>query len=492
MKHINQEDIQLRNRLNDICLLRLFRNTKKEFGDYIEFNLNNNNSILKIKPFTARCLYRELEKQISQDTYTDLDINELLNEYKVASALYVREIKKLHINPETDIDLLYAYLRYVCINELEVPECNDKKLNKLINGVNTYPQVRLVPLLLIMLKILPIYTSKQGDVKDINADFTKLYHFFAGFARKELSILEMPVLEIMKHYFIQRHHKNRIMLIHMACCAINSFCSMMNSADSYDLVTHINNNTQLPDIGKYYWYDTAHYNDTTTFWDFEQTATGDYFLYKYKFKLDLQETHRIKYDITFFIQWNTLILYAAKSSYIYHLLKEKKHVQTDKQAWYKYKMDNEQSPQKIEIYELMAGKDILSFKFLSRLTNENMTEQVNNWKERFRTIDIKDENEIAEREDYIFLSAPIAITKNYIFVKQEIGEKEAEITCYYQVPKEINEGLNKISINDFVGILTTNNRKYVGFSPISLYLDITNDEAMKESKVELVDKITIF
>ena len=116
MKHDNQEDIQLRNKLNDLCLLRLFRNTKKEFGEYIEYNLTTNNSILKIKPFTARCLYRELEKQISQDTYSELDINEILDIYKEASDLYIREIKKIHIDPETDIELLYAYLRYACLN----------------------------------------------------------------------------------------------------------------------------------------------------------------------------------------------------------------------------------------------------------------------------------------------------------------------------------------------------------------------------------------
>ena len=119
MKHDNQEDIQLRNRLNDLCQLRLFRNTKKEFGEYIEYNLTTNNSIQRIKPFTARCLYRELEKQILQDTYNELDINETLETYKEASEFYIHEIKKININPETDVDLLYAYLRYVCINNLE-------------------------------------------------------------------------------------------------------------------------------------------------------------------------------------------------------------------------------------------------------------------------------------------------------------------------------------------------------------------------------------
>ena len=97
MKHDNQEDIQLRNRLNDLCLLRLFRNTKKEFGEYIEYNLTTNNSILKIRPFTARCLYRELEKQILQDTYNELDINETLDAYKAVSYTHLTLPTKLEV-----------------------------------------------------------------------------------------------------------------------------------------------------------------------------------------------------------------------------------------------------------------------------------------------------------------------------------------------------------------------------------------------------------
>lgn len=491
MKHDNQEDIQLRNKLNDLCLLRLFRNTKKEFGEYIEYNLTTNNSILKIKPFTARCLYRELEKQISQDTYSELDINEILDIYKEASDLYIREIKKIHIDPETDIELLYAYLRYACINNLDAPEYNDKKLKKLLDALNSHPPVRLAPLLLLMLKILPIYTSKQGDVKDINTDFAKLYHFFKEFAQNEPTVLEMPVLEIMKHDFDRCEHKNRIMLIHMTCCAINSFCSMMNSADSYDLITHINNNTQLPDIEGTYWYDTDHYNDTTTFWDFEQTATGDYFLYQNKFKLDLQEIYRKRFEMTLFNQWNSLVLYAVESSYIPILLREKKQVQTDKQAWYKCEMDNCDFPLEIKLSELMTGKDILNIRSLTRLTDERMVEQINNWIEKFKTIDIKENSTKMSEEDYEFRAVPFAITEKSIFVKLETEEYEEKPDRYYCILKEINEGLRKITINDFVGILTTHKKRYVGFSPISLFLDVTDDEAIKKSQVELVDRITL-
>lgn len=45
MRNEDKENIQLRNRLNDLCLLRLFRNTKKEFGEYIEYNYGAQNKL---------------------------------------------------------------------------------------------------------------------------------------------------------------------------------------------------------------------------------------------------------------------------------------------------------------------------------------------------------------------------------------------------------------------------------------------------------------
>lgn len=134
------------------------------------------------------------------------------------------------------------------------------------------------------------------------------------------------------------------------------------------------------------------------------------------------------------------------------LLKEKKQIQTDKQAWYKCEMDDTQSPLKIELCELVAGKAILDFQSLTRLTDEKMTEQINNWKEKFKMIDIKEDGQA--EEDYEFRAAPFAITEECIFIKQEAKENEEKPDWYYRVPKEINEGLKKITINDFVGILT--------------------------------------
>ena len=129
MRNKDKENIQLRNRLNDLCLLRLFRNTKKEFGEYIEYNLTSNNSILKIKPFTARCLYRELSSQIFSDTYSTFEIDKELEEYQKASDIYLNKIKKKRIDLQ-EPQLLYSFLRYYYTDSLQEPDYKNKDLDK--------------------------------------------------------------------------------------------------------------------------------------------------------------------------------------------------------------------------------------------------------------------------------------------------------------------------------------------------------------------------
>ena len=488
MRNEDKENIQLRNRLNDLCLLRLFRNTKKEFGEYIEYNLTTNNSILKIKPFTARCLYRELSSQIFSDTYSTFEIDKELEEYQKASDIYLNKIKKKRIDLQ-EPKLLYSFLRYYYTDGLQEPDYKNKDLDKLIHIVNKNNEVDVPFLLLLILKILPPYNSKQGDVKDINADFARVYHFFEGFVKDSPNLTELPVLEIMKHTFNQCTHKNRIFLIDMTKRILGCFCALTNPGDAYD--SNAVSDKKVPNIDECYWYDTDTSSDTTTFWQFEQMATFDYFLYRYKIKIDRKEVEYNKFEVSFFNNLNYLTLYAAKSSSILEFIIEKKIIQMDKQAWYKCKLDNETFPNKIELCEILAGEPFLGFKTLSRLTDSKKEEQITNRIKEHKSINAKDN---PEENEYTFLSAPIAITEKFIYIQMDNSEEEENENNnqhYYRISKENNEGLKKIMLNDFVGILTIQNRKYIGFSPLSLFLEVTDEKALIENKVEVVDRIIL-
>lgn len=198
-----------------------------------------------------------------------------------------------------------------------------------------------------------------------------------------------------------------------------------------------------------------------------------------------------KFEVSFFNNLNYLTLYAAKSSSILEFIIEKKIIQMDKQAWYKCKLDNETFPNKIELCEILAGEPFLGFKTLSRLTDSKKEEQITNRIKEYKSINAKDN---PEENEYTFLSAPIAITEKFIYIQMDNSEEEENENNnqhYYRISKENNEGLKKIMLNDFVGILTIQNRKYIGFSPLSLFLEVTDEKALIENKVEVVDRIIL-
>ena len=60
---------------------------------------------------------------------------------------------------------------------------------------------------------------------------------------------------------------------------------------------------------------------------------------------------------------------------------------------------------------------------------------------------------------------------------------------YYKIPKSLNDVLYDVQFGDTVGVLTIEGLVYVAFDDKSLYFDVTTEEKMRESGIEIVDVI---
>lgn len=482
MEHDNLVDLQLRNCLNDLYTLRLFRNTKKDFGDYIEYSLTTNNSILKIKPFTARCLYRELSKQIQFDINENISIDEILRSYKETSEVY-SQIKKsrLHL---MDIETLYLFLRCNLINDLPFPDDN-KKIQKIVKILNRYEYVVDIAILLLMiLDILPTYTSRHGDIKNINGDFSRLFHFLDDFIKTEPTIQYLPALEIMKSGFSIPSHQNRLYLIYMARRVLETFGTIMNPIQKYNAYANVKQESKLLDITGSYWHETMEVNNTTTYWQFKRMATDDYCLFRYQFKIDKKEIHCCSYIALFMNDMGVITLYSASNSFAKSIVIHKKLTSHNEQAWYECRLDNEVAPTKIGLIKLLAGTSILDIRSISKLTDKEKINKLDIWMKEYKLVN-------NTNDEYTYMRATVAITPNDLFIKQEESENIDKMPLYYRIPKELNEGLKNVKLEDFIGILKMNNRIYIGIEPLLLYFDITDEEAIMNSQIEIVKRITL-
>ena len=101
--------------LNQVVRLRLFRNTNKELSEYIGYNLLSNNSIRKISPFTAKCIFRELCRETQKQTKQIMTLEEVLEQYRLASAFFEKYIKGRKRLLQTEN--IYVLLRYCYIDD---------------------------------------------------------------------------------------------------------------------------------------------------------------------------------------------------------------------------------------------------------------------------------------------------------------------------------------------------------------------------------------
>ena len=84
--------------------------------------------------------------------------------------------------------------------------------------------------------------------------------------------------------------------------------------------------------------------------------------------------------------------------------------------------------------------------------------------------------------DYIFDCCLAALTPSHIFMDCSQGG-------YYKIPKSLNDVLYDVQFGDNVGVITFEGSTYVAFDDKSLYYDVTTEEKMRDSGIEVVDAI---
>ena len=86
-------------------------------------------------------------------------------------------------------------------------------------------------------------------------------------------------------------------------------------------------------------------------------------------------------------------------------------------------------------------------------------------------------------DDYDFSMLLAAITNEHIYIKHDEGS-------YYKIPKSLNDVLYDVQFGDTVGLITFAAETYVAFDDKNLYYDVSSDEQMAKSGIQIVTSIT--
>lgn len=471
----------LQDRLNRVVRLRLFRNTNRELSEYIGYKLESNNSITRIPPFAARCIFHELCREVQEQLAQEVDLEQWLVAYDTASAFF-----KLHICGRKRVlceEDLFILLNYMYTDGCSLP-VEKRYLHKLAAAI-TEQEIDVPILLLLMLDVLPSYISKKGNVKDVLGDFYRVYRFLRAFVARHSLFDEFPVLERFEKQVREGVYCNRLFLIYVTAVTLNTFECYANPRKLYALSADTDSIKLFLDVDNAIWVEPAMCAAPSVFWRFEFLDTNDYFLYRYAVNTEKRKLVYVRYEVTFVHDEKDGVLLMVNSFDSVPLLIEGKPLPGGMLSVFACMFDNLTLPCSVELRSLVSGNTDFSVRKLVRLTDEGQSSQLMRWldgKERYVT-----RNKYPE-QDYTLLPSSLAITNDSIYVKDD-SVSTAEHPVYYRVPKKLNSGLEDITITDSVGILTFSNRKYIEFVPLLLFFDITNRVLCEENGISLVDSV---
>ena len=144
-------------RLNTAMRLRLIRNTTGELSALTGIELRNN-SFSKKAPFIAKCIYSEFSRETAQRTGLELD--DLLTEYRAASQYYNKIVNTRKVQSEFHQGVLR------CVLDAEFAASEEGRIFR--PAAEAAKKTDIAMLTLLVLKMLPSYESKSGEV-DINS-----------------------------------------------------------------------------------------------------------------------------------------------------------------------------------------------------------------------------------------------------------------------------------------------------------------------------------
>lgn len=480
------------NVIANTCLLFCDR---KSMSSHIDYDMEANNAS-SMKEFRQRSTFCELSNEVSRWYDGEVDLSTLLVDYQEASDIFsdfkrsysidlhnadVAEVKRQQIfnvinflNPVVDTDSDISFL-----NE-------EKKsiLYKIKEEKTTQCQAVFI---LLMVGLIPSYSSKKGAASHIIDDFLLLMDFLRKYGEQAPTtdfVKKSPILSRFETW-VKENEKSeirRIDLINMTRIYLETNFGYSSALNTFLFNKQIDR--IYPDLDGF-WSD----NKTTGshFWRFEMIANG-YLLYEYNLKnRNLEFT---KYECYIFGKDTD-----DASFYVCHPSMMKKiveHANIDLlQEWVDADITKNKDGEIIKLSfhpSIRMNAPILP-KTLYRIEDIDSYNKILNSNQLNKT-------DLFSEDGYSFFLNCYAITIDYLYVILDNNDisrldvnKESS-TLFLKIPKSLDPSLDLLTLNDEWGICNFQNGDSYFFVVNSmLYFKINTEEERKQFGIEVVDQI---
>lgn len=443
--------------LTTIANTRLIYNTMDELEAMLDNYSIHSNGIRRsfASRQKMRAAYRDLKVEVELMTDGLLDLDTVMLDYQLAWMFFRDNLRRRTYPEEVAMELLaYCYPPYIRKGKGAKKGAIYRQIVDL--DIN-------VPLLLLMLlKVIPGFDSKDGDVEDMASQYDRVMNLLERFICFDTDFSVQPSITGAR----ECSRKSRLMLLHHVSNILDTYEAYADKANIYDTSGYIKGNGIYFDIDGY-WNECKGELLYTDFWQIEDlNGAGSYFMTHWHKDADNRLTG-IRYSL--FISEGPdgkPVCYIQHPKTIWLRTRGRRYGDAD-HVWYNAEWGDE-TPHELPLHRRMYSAVWPLDINLTRCTDEGVVSQYDRW--------LNHDCEIVRpfrQFEYVFRPNLYAITRTHIYIASE-NERE-----FYKVPRTAHEGFERINMDDNVGTMTMNGRTYLVFDELQLYINASRKELQK-------------
>lgn len=448
--------------LTTIANTRFIYNTMSELENALDNNSIHSNGIKRC--FTSqqkmRSAYRDLKVEVERMTDGIVNLDSVILQYKKAWGFFRKHLYR-RANPEQIASELLSFC-YPPYTSNGIGAKRTAMYQQIIEQ-----NINIPFLLLMLMKAIPGYDSKDGDANYMPMQFEHILDFLQNFAAGDFGFCILPAITRAK----EETNKSRLMLLFHVTQILATYVAYADTENTYDTISDIKTSYVNLNINGV-WNECGGKLLNTNFWQIENTINyGTYFMTHWHKNAD-NRLVGIRYTLSIMegVDGN-LIYYILHPKAICHRIKGLAYEDSD-QVWYKTAW-LEGSPNELALNRLACSMVWPQDIHLTRCTDKDVLSLYNRWLSKECKIVKPYQN-----FEYHFMPNLYAVT-------QTPSDNERE---FYKIPKDSYDGFRKIQIGDNVGVMHIDGKIYLVFDELLLYIETTKEELHKY-KIERVNCI---
>lgn len=440
--------------LSVIINTRLLYNTLEELEDMLDNHSIHSNGIRRACPTyqRLRSTYRDLHYEVMEMTSDEIDLVELLGDYKHTWAFYSHWLRRYAE------DRRFAAALFECFARPATTEGMDTKVASLLHralseGVN-------IPLLLLfILRALPGYGSRRGDVPHFARDYDDVIELLHIWTRSRTIYATLPAVAEAR----MEMNKCRIMLIHHVTRILDSYISLTDPEGTYRLNSRFLRRLSPVELDGY-WNETGGRLLSTEFWHIESTLHHGMYFATHWHKDATETITGIRYTLTLTEDDRGMVAVMTHPRYMEHRVKGVPYTDSDLTTYTLTLTPSEDSAvESMQMSRRLASSSWRERMDLHRVTDPDVCAKYHRW---FRRCHV---DKPFGHIEYTYHPCIHAITQEAVYL---CAEQDGE---YYRIPKESFEGLSQIHMDDNAGLMQMDGHTYIVFDDLLLYIPTTPD-----------------